>query len=59
MLLRIQAIVSIQMLLKAMLNRYVVGDPVTGEALHEVELQPGVIALYSPGTRVYPVPWRS
>lgn len=32
-------------------------DPVTGEALHEVELQPGVIALHSPGTRVvYPVP---
>lgn len=32
-------------------------DPVTGETLHEVELQPGVIALHSPGTRiVYPVP---
>lgn len=32
-------------------------DPVTGEELHEVELQPGVVALHSPGTRVvYPVP---
>ena len=32
-------------------------DPVTGDTLHEVELQPGVVALHSPGTRVvYPIP---